>query len=228
MKYSWMLSVVLGTSLMADGVLDESLIAGSIRPSKPVEKQPKEEVAPQPVAPQYDNRFGFSYDRLVYERTKPKAMYFGVDAWVGMVWNHARHHNHWDAIAEGEIRLGYNLFYNGRDHVTPLVGVGYLYDNVGRFHHARFAYATAGFLYSHEFNTVFGWGLNLKGLAGQQVGKSEPKKFAWGVDVAVPIIFRFSHYRHWDVTLEPYFIYMSFTHRHQGVVGGRGTIGYRF
>lgn len=224
MKTSLVLSLALFTlsTTYADDILDLAYVAANeITQQTPIPVQPK------PVAPQYDNRFGFNFDRLVYERTKANSLYFGLDAWAGIFFSHNRH-NHFGALIETEARIGYNLFYNGRDHFTPLAGAGYMFHDVGDFHCANFAYATAGFLYSHEFNTVFGWGINLKGLAGQQVGHHEARKFAWGVDLCMPFIFRFAHYRHWDVTLEPFFLYMESNHKHQGVFGGRGNVGYRF
>jgi hypothetical protein len=220
MKYHWTLALCAMSGLFADDVLPPEYVAAAVQP---VHAQ----VESQPVAPQYKNRFGFNFDRLVYERTDANCMYFGLDVWASAIFSHNRN-RHLGALAEAEVRGGYNFFYNGRDHLAPIAGVGYMYNNVGRFHHAKFAYATAGLLYSHEFNSVFGWGLNLKGLAGQQLANAEAKKFAWGIDLSMPIIFRFAHYRHWDVTLEPFYLYMESHHKHQGVLGGRGTIGYRF
>ena len=204
----WMMGfALLASSIFADGQINEPTM--------------------EPVAPQYDNRFGFFFDRLVYDRTKNDAMYFGLDAWMSYFFSHSRN-GHFGALYEGEARVGYNLFYDGCDHFTPLIGGGYQYNNVGNFHHAKFAYGTAGLRYYHECNSIFGFGLNVKGLAGQQVGRREAKKFAWGADVSIPIGFRFSRGRHWDITLEPFYLYMESNHKHQAVFGGRGTVGYRF
>lgn len=211
------------STTFADGELDEEFVAAAQKPQKAMPASST--IAP--VAPQYANRFGFSFDRLVFDHNKPDSIYFGLDAWMSYFFSHSRN-SHYGRLYETEVRIGYNLFYNGRDHFTPLVGTGYLYNNVGEFHHAKIAYATGGFRYYHEFNTVFGWGLSLKGLAGQQIGKQEAKKFAWGVDLCLPIVFRFSHGRHWDVSLEPFYLYVESNHKHQGVFGGRGTIGYQF
>jgi hypothetical protein len=181
----------------------------------------------EPIAPQYDNRFGLSFDRLVFDHNKADSIYFGLDAWMPYFFSHSRN-GHYGQLYEGEVRVGYNLFYNGCDHFTPLLGTGYQYNNVGNFHNAKFAYTTAGFRYYHECNTVFGWGFFLKGIAGQQLGKKEAKKFAWGVDLSLPFVFRFAKARHWDVTLEPFYLYMESNHKHQAAFGGRGTIGYQF
>ena len=229
MKNSLILSLALFalSTTYADDTLDPAYVTWT---AKTPEQQIAVQVKPNLVSPQYDNRFGFSFDRLVYERTKTDSMYFGLDGWAALCFSHSRHHNRvWRSVIEGEARLGYNLFFNGRDHLTPVVGGGYMSNSVGNFRrNARFAYATAGFLYSHEFNTVFGWGVNLKGLAGQQVSQHYEKKFAWGVDLCIPLVFRFGHYRHWDATLEPFYLYMESNHRDQGIFGGRGTVAYRF
>lgn len=226
MKYNWMLPVALFAmgSVFADDVIDNAYIAEATRSSKDMQKDMQNNT----VAPQYDNRFGFSYNRLVYERTKNDDVYFGLDVWAGgWVWNHT-HNRHYASLFEAEARIGYNLFYNGQDHFTPLVGAGYLYNNVNEFHRGRFAYATAGFKYLHEFNTVFGWGLDAKGLVGQQVSKTEEKKVAWGVDLSMPFVFRFAHMRRWDITLEPGYLYIESNHKHSSVFLGRGTLAYRF
>lgn len=180
-----------------------------------------------PIAPQYDNRFGFNLGRLVYERTKNDDMYYALDVWAGwpaFIRSHTHCHHKTFIVAEAEARFGYNFFYKGRDHLTPLVGLGYLY-NDRSFCNEQFIYGTAGFKYSHEFNTVFGLGLNLKLLTGSSVRE---KAFSAGVDTSMPIIFRFAHYRHWDVTLEPYLLYMYSSHKNTGLLGARGTFGYRF
>ncbi len=179
------------------------------------------------ISPQYDDRIGFSFDRLVFDHNKPNCIYFGLDAWMPYFFSNSRN-NHFGALYEFEARMGYSFFVAGCDHFTPLGGVGYQYFNVGNFHNAKFAYVTGGLRYYHEFNTVFGWGLFVKGLAGQQVGGKEDKKFAWGADLSIPFVFRFSRGRHWDLTLEPFYLYMESNHKHQAVFGGRGTFGYQF
>ncbi|MGH2612343.1 MAG: hypothetical protein ACRDFB_04770 [Rhabdochlamydiaceae bacterium] len=208
-------------AVFADGELETELLAGAKKP------QQATLATMEPIAPQYDDRFGFSFDRLVFDHNKANCVYFGLDVWMPYFFSNNRN-GHYGHLYEGEIRLGYNLFYNGCDHISPLFGVGYQYNNVGVFHNAKFAYTAAGFRYYHEFNTVFGWGLYLKGLAGQQLGEKEAKKFAWGVDLSMPFVFRFARARHWDITLEPFYLYMESHHKHQAVFGGRGTLGYQF
>lgn len=219
MKRWWILLAVCAISVAS---AEEELVAQTKPPAKvmPTTDRP-------PVAPQYDNRFGFFFDRLVFDHNKADCIYFGLDAWMPYFFSHTRN-NRFGHLYEGEARLGYNLFYNGCDHVTPLVGAGYQYNNVGVFHKAKFAYVTAGGRYLHEFNKVFVWGFFLKGLAGQQIGKHEAKKFAWGVDLSMPFMFRLGCAARWDLTLEPFYLYMETNHKHQAVFGGRGTIGYQF
>lgn len=220
MKRCWVLFVALFamTSVFTDDVIDHAIVAVA-KPEKTVSE------VKAPVAPQYDNRIGVGIGRLVYERTKNDAMYLGLDAWSVWIWN--RDH-HFETLSEIEARIGYNLFYNGRDHFTPLFGAGYIATHRIAFHRGKFAYVTAGFKYSHEFNSVFGLGFNLKGMTGQQLANSAPKKFAWGVDLSIPVIFRFAHYRHWDITLEPGYVFLKSDRAHQGVFFGRGTLAYRF
>src|SRR3569832_1658639 len=194
--------------------------------AKPPERV-KHAAGTEPISPQYDNRFGFSFDRVVFDRNKANSIYFGADFWMPYFFSHSRN-SQFGHLYEGEFRLGYNFFLDGCDHFTPHVGAGYLYLNVGDFLKAKFSYTTAGLLYYHEFNTVFGWGLFLKGLAGKQLSGSEAKKFAWGVDLSMPLVFRFGKARHWDLTLEPFYLYLESNHKTQAVFGGRGTFGYQF
>ena len=219
--------ILLATFIISTTFADSELVGYTSRtttqtaPAAPVKSKMES------VAPQYNNRFGFSFDRLVFDRNKADSFYFGLDAWMPYFFSNSRN-SHFGHLYETEVRLGYNLFYNGCDHITPLVGAGYQYNNVGAFHKAKFAYATAGVRYYHEFNTVFGWGFFLKGLLGNQFGSKEAKKFAWGIDLSMPFVFRFTHTRCWDITLEPFYLYMESNHQHQAVFGGRGTIGYQF
>lgn len=190
-------------------------------------EQVKPATGTEPVSPQYNNRFGFSFDRVVFDHNKANCIYFGADFWMPYFFSHSRN-SRFGSLYEGEFRIGYNFFLDGCDHFTPLVGAGYLYFNLGDFHKAKFAYTTAGLRYYHEFNTVFGWGLYLKGLAGHQLSGTEAKKFAWGVDLSMPFVFRFGKMRHWDLTLEPFYLYMESNHKTQAAFGGRGTFGYQF
>jgi len=179
---------------------------------------------------EYHNRMAvFSINHLVYERIKTDAFYAGVEGWAVNTFD-LFSNSHF--VAEGEVRFGYNFFWNGRDHFTPIVGGGFFKDFEKRHEHGHrymrpgICYATLGFLYDHEFTSVFNLGLNVKGICGGAVSKRHSN---WGnpvlgVDVSLPITFRFGHKRHWDARLEPFDIYL---HSHH-YIGGRSTVGYRF
>ncbi len=194
---------------------------------------------------EYHNRmFCFSTNQVGYERIKPNALYAGIDIWFLRMLSH---HNYDRFVGEMEFRMGYNFFYNGRDHFTPVGGVGYFKDH-GQVHseetegfftlrHFRksnipaVVYGMAGFLYDHEFNTIFNMGLNVKGMIGGQT--SSRKEISWGspvlgFDVGVPFTFRFGHRRHWDARIEPFDVYMHGSKFDRNYFGFRGTIGYRF
>lgn len=198
---------------------------------------------PPAVYLQYNNRMAvFGPLHQVYERIQPKAFYAGVEAWLlGLA--HANFKA--NAIGEAELRLGYNFFYNGRDHVTPFVGAG----AIKNYHihgldlliqregsHHRFtrlptvAYGVIGFLYDHEFNTVVNLGFNLKGIIG---GGTKKRPHDWGspvvgFDAALPLTFRFGYQRHWDIRIEPFDIYLHGTNITVNYFGFRSTLGYRF
>jgi hypothetical protein len=188
-----------------------------------------DQTTPEPFI-QYHNRMAvFNPSHLTYERIKPNALYAGVEGWIVPVF---RKDNL--SLLDTEFRMGYNFFYNGRDHLTPFAGVGFMLALSDHHHHNRrspdIAYGTLGFLYTHEFNTIFNLGLNLKGLIG---GPSSNKHFDWGspitgLDVALPITFRFGHKRHWDYRIEPFNTYIHAPNASENYFGFRGTVAYRF
>jgi hypothetical protein len=203
---------------------------------------------PTPNFYEYHNRISvFGPLHQTYERIKTDAFYVGVEIWATYAFSSNGGHAD-QFIGEAELRMGYNYFYNGRDHVTPFLGVGafkdYRKDRVGYFayengslvrHHRHYekpavVYGVFGLLYDHEFNSIFNLGVNFKGLIGGPVNK---KHLNWGapmggIDVSLPITFRFGYQRHWDIRLEPFDIYMHGTRIARNYVGGRGTVGYRF
>lgn len=175
-----------------------------------------------PTFYEYNNRMSvFSPLHQAYERTQPNAYYAGVEGWFAC-----------PGIAEAELRMGYNFFWNGRDHFTPFAGVG-VFKNVHHHHHhskPAIVYGTVGILYDHEFNSWFNLGFNVKGIFGGPVNE---KHFDWGspvvgVDTALPITFRFGHKRHWDYRIEPFNIYLHGSNASRDYFGFRNTIGYRF
>lgn len=200
------------------------------------------EQTPPPSFIEYHNRMAVFFPwHQVYERTKTDAFYAGVETWFLPVLTEGDN----DGLFEAELRFGYNLFYKGRDHVTPFIGGGVIKDCTSRHynttfrhgrahkHHAALpavGYGVLGVLYDHEFNTIFNLGINLKGMVGGGVNK---KHFDWGnpvvgFDVAVPITFRFGHKRHWDFRIEPFDVFLHGTNGNANYYGLRNTLGYRF
>jgi hypothetical protein len=244
-------TVLMLTSLVgADEVVLVEEIAQSTQPTQ-TQMQTQQPAETIPNFYEYHNRMAvFSTCHLTYERIQTDAFYVGVEGWVLPAISNKNHHGHHhsgsaELIAEAELRMGYNYFYNGRDHVTPFIGVGFFKDlhhenswwwdeeNNRHNHHGQKAgvvYGVFGFLYDHEFNSVFTLGVNLKGIIG---GPVSHKHHHWGsvvggVDVAVPITFRFGSKRHWDIRLEPFNIFMHGSDLSRNYFGGRSTVGYRF
>lgn len=178
---------------------------------------------------EYNNRIVvFLPWHQAYERIKPNALYWGLEAWMCALTNRDR-----NTLLDAEFRMGYNYLYNGVDHLTPFAGVGYIQNYSYKHHHHHkpgITYGTIGFLYDHEFGNIFNIGVNLKGLIGGPVNK---RHFNWGSpviggDLSVPITFRFGHNRHWDLRIEPYNTYLYGKYADAYYVGFRNTIGYRF
>jgi hypothetical protein len=220
-------------TLVAHGDGGEVAIAQSDC-KKPAKTMP---VCGEPSYYEYHNRMAiFSPLHQTYERIKTNAFYTGVEIWALNTWSTDRKLE-MALLGEAELRFGWNYFYNGRDHVTPFAGAGVIRDfrkekfNDG--HHERkpaVAYGVFGLLYDHEFNSVFNLGFNLKGLVGGQV---EKQRYDWGspvggIDIALPITFRFGYHRHWDIRIEPFDIYLRGTHVSRNYIGFRSTVGYRF
>lgn len=180
---------------------------------------------------QYHNRV-IVFDPLHqgYERIKPNAFYTGIDAF----WVPALNKSHHSMVLDTELRAGYNFFYNGRDHLTPFIGLGFVRDFVKHdrhtYHRSGVAYGALGFLYDHEFNSVLNLGFNGKLLVG---GPIKGRHSYWGapvagLDFALPITFRFGHNRHWDYRVEPYALYLYGSHHSQDYWGFRNSLAYRF
>jgi hypothetical protein len=194
-------------------------------------------VCGEPSYYEYHNRIAvFCPEHQTYERIKTNAFYTGVEIWGTNTWTTDRG-TKYAILGEAELRFGWNYFYNGRDHITPFVGAGVIKD----FKHERIqghshatkppvAYGVFGLLYDHEFNSIFNLGFNLRGLVGGQASKT---RYDWGspvggIDIALPITFRFGYHRHWDIRIELFDIYLRGTHISRNYVGCRSTVGYRF
>lgn len=208
-----------------------------------------EEIPCGPNFYEYHNRI-VVFDPLhqAYERIKNDAFYVGVEAWATYVLSNDRGHAK-RLLGEGELRMGYNYFYNGRDHVTPFLGVGVIKDFTKERYEIRYfsgktlvhtkkkhyqkpavVYGVFGLLYDHEFNSIFNLGIHFKGLIGGSAGHHHRNwgSTVGGIDVSLPITFRFGYQRHWDVRLEPFYIYLNGSHISRNYFGGRSTVGYRF
>ena len=173
---------------------------------------------------EYHNRMTvFSPSHIAYERIKTRAFYVGIDAWVApyIARNNA-------FLGEAELRMGYNFFFNGCDHLTPIGGVGYLQE----WHHSSgIVYGALGFLYDHEFNSIFNLGLNAKGLIGDPINRHRYLNLGApviGCDVSLPITFRIGHKRHWDYRIEPFNLYVHGTNGSRNFFGFRESIAYRY
>jgi hypothetical protein len=193
----------------------------------------------QPPCPKKETKFIQYHNRLIilapsyqgYERIKPRAFYVGIEAVVDSVLNKGSDH----VLFDTELRMGYNFFFQERDHLTPFAGLGYLEDYGFHHHHhihhkPGIGYGTLGFLYNHEFNTIFNLGLDAKVLFG---GPENKKHFNWGsfvvgTNVSIPFTFRFGSHRHWDYRIEPYNVYLHGTNKSADYVGLRSSFAYRF
>jgi hypothetical protein len=174
----------------------------------------------KPEFPQYNNRVVlFMPYHQSYERIKNDSIYAGVQAFV-VACNADR------LLLNAELRMGYNFFFNQRDHVTPFAAAGYVRGE----HASGVAYGALGVLYTHEFTSVFNLGLNAKAILG---GQAQHSHFEWGSpvgggQVSVPFTFRFGGNRHWDVRLEPFDLFLAGSKHFKNFAGCITTLGYRF
>lgn len=204
-----------------------------------------------PGSYQYGNRMVvFHIFRLNYERIKPNALYVGADAWFTWAMRSPSsdyHTNNIGFIGEAEFRLGYNFLFNGKNHLTPLIGTGVFKDCGPSLHKKKvtrtnyrynrsfpiktLVYGTFGFLYDHEFNSIFNLGLNLKAIVGGDIGGARWRRWGnpvLGFDVTLPITFRFGRERHWDFRFEPFDIFLNGRRFDMNYFGFRTAFGYRF
>lgn len=196
---------------------------------------------------QYHNRMAvFGPLHQAYERIKNDDVYIGVEGWLVPTYRGGKH----KAISEFEVRGGYNFFYYGRDHVSPFIGLGVFKDFSEKHTHEyvivnnslvdsghkkrsnpAVVYTTVGFLYNHEFNSIFNLGFNLKALLGGSVHNKKKESLGntvGGFDASLPITFRFGHKRHWDYRLEPFDLFLAGNKHSENFFGFRSTLGYRF
>ncbi len=224
------LAMFLPTALMAFTQHGEEIAA-----VKEVKKETKTTQAQTPFI-EYNNRMVvFAPNYQSYERTQPDAFYWGL---LGYLTNTINQDGDTHPFLQSEFRLGYNYFYNGRDHFTPYAGIGYINDFRKTHHHYRLStegetlFGEVGFLYDHEFNTVVNLGINLKGLVGGVVGHQRHHNWGdgavYGFDVGVPLTFRFGRKRHWDFRFEPFNVYLRASSENHNYFGFRNAFAYRF
>lgn len=180
---------------------------------------------------QYHNRMVvFAPFHQAYERIKPDAIYAGAEGYLVPLLDSKKE----GVLLDAELRMGYNFFFNGRDHLTPFAGLGYFQDHFkfDRDHRHRpgVVYGAVGFLYNHEFDKTYNLGVNVKFLTG---GAVEEKHFDWGsaivgTDIAIPATFRFGKNRNWDYRLEPFNLYLHGSNASENYFGFRNTVAYRF
>ncbi|NNM43762.1 MAG: hypothetical protein HKM07_05415 [Chlamydiae bacterium] len=228
------LSLLIPFLVQADSGYDEE----EAPQTQKIESKPKSKPKTTTLFAEYDNRILFGIVQFGYERIKPNDVYVGVQGWFLPIIE-----NNNPGISEFEVRTGYNFFFNQRDHLTPIAGVGVFKD----FHKKHFhssclwekhsytksavVYGTVGFLYEHEFNNLFALGLNVKGMLGGSTSNEWYKKWrstVGGIDVSVPITFRFAKGRRWYACIEPFNIYLHGSNISRDYFGFRNTFGYRF
>lgn len=185
----------------------------------------------EPQFIEYNNRMVvFNFTHQCYERTQPNALYAGVEGYCLFSVNNGHH----GMFLNSQLRFGHNYFWNGRDHLTPLVGIGYAQSFWRHHHHTKHKpgviYGLIGFNYDHEFNTVVNLGFTGKFLIGGPVSDKHQEwgSYVLGMDVSLPLTFRFGGKRQWDYRFEPFNILLSGPMLTQDYFGFRNTLGYRF
>jgi hypothetical protein len=179
----------------------------------------------------YNNRMTvFDPFYMCYERTQVDALYWGLMEYVSPTIGPERHR--W--FLQSEVRMGWNFLYNERDHVTPYGGLVYMNDFGGSRHFSDskdgIIAVEVGFLYDHEFNSVFTLGVNAKGFLGGSIGNHHEwgQGIAGGFDVGIPFTLRFGGSRHWDFRFEPFDVAVFGTHHTHNYPGLRSAFAYRF
>jgi hypothetical protein len=174
-----------------------------------------------------------------YERIKQDDLYFALIGWISP--NYLSHSDAW--VVEGEARIGYTKsLQKGHTTLTPFIGGGYMNDIKKSHTHHRshlrhlkehtleFAFGSYGLNINHTFTDLFGLGLNLKGLIGKGTIGSFTHNNQWanGIDVGLPLTFRFGTKRHYDISFEPFYMFLKSKHDESSYLGNRLFIAYRY
>lgn len=177
------------------------------------------------VIPTYAHRINFDLPRFGYEHIKLDAIYVGVEGWY--LWGFGGH-GFQLILGEAEGRIGYNFSLNPSDVITPFVGGGY-FRSFATDRKQEIGFSSLGFRYEHVFSRVFNLGLNLEGMLGYSLKHRQSwGDPIWGVDVGVPLTWRFTRKKNWDVRAEPFFTGWFGQDRNAFFTGVRGAFGYRF
>ena len=178
------------------------------------------------VIPAYSHRINFELPRLGYEHIKPDAIYVGAECWYlwGFYSNGIKF-----VLGEAEGRVGYNFSLNSSNTLTPFIGGGY-FKSFQPNKKQEIAYSSLGIRYEHVFGIVFNLGLNLEGMLGYSINNKHPSwgDPIWGVDVGLPLTWRFTKTRRWDFRFEPFFTGWLGQNREVFFAGARSAFGYRF
>lgn len=217
-----------------------------------IQDQKQDEITQSSKYHEYNNRMiVFNLSHLCYERTKPNAFYIGIDYWktYSMLPGKPIKGLPIGKLTNAEFRMGHNFFYNDSDHFTPIIGLGVFNDSMKEeilvenakvdgeetsTHYYKYvnlspvSYGTIGFLYDHEFNSIFNLGLNVKGIFGEPLKNKYWGDRVKGYNINLPITFRFGHERHWDLRIEPFYLSLRGDLVKRKYLGFTNAIGYRF
>jgi hypothetical protein len=219
------IALLLSTTLLT--------LPGFAKQSKEMQSQSKDnqENAMQTPYIEYNNRMTvFDPGWISYERTKNDSLYWGLMENISPAIGRKKHR--WLLEAEG--RIGWNLFYDMKMHVTPYVGVLYLNDFRGTrcFRTSRDGVLAGeiGLLFDYEFGSVFNLGINAKGFVGGSLNDHPVwgKGVAGGGEIGIPFTFRFGGSRHWDLRIEPFDLYIRGKKHGHNYACIRAAFGYRF
>lgn len=198
--------------------------------------------APPPPAPtkaavntNYNNRLYFVEG---YERIEKNSCYFGIIGWISP--NYLSSSDSW--LVEGEARLGYTADFKKHTTFTVFGAGGYLNDFKRSHTHTRaylrhmkehtleYAYGAIGLNTNHEFNALFNLGLNLKGMVGKGTigSRFHDNEWTYGIDVGLPLTFRFGYQRRYDIAYEPFYIFLKSNYDESSYLGNRLFISYRY
>lgn len=185
-----------------------------------------EQLSEKVVVPAYAHRINFDILRLGYEHIKPDAVYVGMECWYLLgFYSHGLRF----VLGEAEGRIGYNFSVNSSNTLTPFIGGGY-FRSFESDKKQEIAYPSLGLRYEHVFGKVFNLGLNLEGMLGYSVNDKYPSwgDPIWGIDIGLPLTWRFTKARCWDFRFEPFFTGWFGENKEAFFGGARSAFGYRF